>query len=270
MALELPKPFAPKDRRFQQDTLRLLRKVPPHRPSVSPDTPPPVLVDHPVGACPDAEHHVKWERRAARTRQRVSQLHSELRRTGAGLVEDFNSICRLLENYGYLNGWALTVRGERLRFIYNELDLLMAETLERGLMGDLSIEELAALASCFVFEPRTEERTLPVWPTAKLFHRWEALDALWGQLVETERSFRLPSTRRPDPGFVVLAYEWAIGADLDDLAGGGLAPGDFVRVSRQLVDLIRQIRDVSPELASQARSVLEAIDRGVVAAMGVG
>jgi ATP-dependent RNA helicase HelY len=232
--------------------------------------PEPQLIDHPVAGCPDAGRHLKWERRAARTRKRVGQLQSELRRAGAGLVDDFHSICRLLEEYGYLDAWNLTARGERLRFIYNELDLLLAEALERGLMWDLSIEELAALASCFVFEPRTDERSLPVWPTARLFHRWEALDALWGELTERERSFRLPTTRRPDPGFAVLAFEWAGGADLDDLTSGGLAPGDFVRVSRQLVDLVRQIRDVSPGLGEPARLVLDAIDRGVVAAMGVG
>jgi ATP-dependent RNA helicase HelY len=80
---------------------------------------------------------------------------------------------------------------------------------------------------------------------------------------------RLPLTRRPDPGFAALAYDWASGIDLDDLGGLTLAPGDFVRVSRQLVDLVRQLRDISPELADEARAALAAIDRGVVAAMGV-
>lgn len=41
-------------------------------------------------------------------------------------------------------------------------------------------------------------------------------------------------------------------------------------MARQLVDLLRQIRDVSPELADVARDTLAAVDRGVVAAMGVG
>jgi hypothetical protein len=36
------------------------------------------------------------------------------------------------------------------------------------------------------------------------------------------------------------------------------------------VDLLKQLRDVSPELAGEARAALAAVDRGVVAAMGVG
>lgn len=268
ITLDLPRPFAPKDRRFQQDTLRLLRRVP--REDDFQTEPEPAVIDHPVARCPDAEQHVKWARRAAKTRKRVEQLQTELRRSGAGLVEDFHAIEQLLGEYGYLDGWRLTLRGRRLRFIYNELDLLMAEALERGLMWDLSVEEFAAFASCFVYEPRTDERTVPVWPTALLAKRWEDLDQLWGLLVTRERALRLPLTRRPDPGFAALAYDWAAGDELDDLGGLTLAPGDFVRVSRQLVDLVRQLRDVSPELADQARAALAAIDRGVVAAMGVG
>ena len=176
----------------------------------------------------------------------------------------------MLEEFGYLSGWSLTNRGNRLRFIYNELDLLLAEALERGLFQNLTVPELVALASGFVYEPRTDERLVPVWPTAALADRWVELERLWEELVARERAVRLPPTRRPDPGFATLAYEWAEGGELEDLPSLTLQPGDFVRVSRQLVDLLKQLRDVSPELASEARSALLAVDRGVVAAMGVG
>jgi superfamily II RNA helicase len=49
-----------------------------------------------------------------------------------------------------------------------------------------------------------------------------------------------------------------------------MAPGDFVRVSRQLADLLRQLRDAAPEMRDDADAALQAIDRGVVAAQGVG
>jgi ATP-dependent RNA helicase HelY len=266
--LDLPRPFAPKDRRFQQDTLRLLRRIPWEQPGD--DLEKEAVIDHPVAQCPDAGQHEKWARRAVRTSKRLEQLQAELRRTGAGLVEDFEAIEHLLEERGYLARWQLTPRGQRLRFVYNELDLLIAEALERGLMWALAVEELAAFASCFIYEPRTDERTIPVWPTAQLAQRWDELESLWEDLVARERALRLPLTRRPDPGFAALAYDWASGIDLDDLGGLTLAPGDFVRVSRQLVDLMRQLRDISPELADEARAALAAIDRGVVAAMGVG
>jgi superfamily II RNA helicase len=58
--------------------------------------------------------------------------------------------------------------------------------------------------------------------------------------------------------------------DFEDLTTRGMAPGDFVRVSRQLVDLVRQLRDSAPGLRDDTIAALRAIDRGVVAAQGVG
>jgi ATP-dependent RNA helicase HelY len=187
-----------------------------------------------------------------------------------GLVEDFRAIQKLLTEFGYLEDWRLTPRGERLRFIYNELDLLLSEALERGLFWELAPEEMVALASCFVYEPRAEEASPPAWPTEQLNHRWEALERIWVDLTTRERTLRLPLTRAPDPGFASLAYRWAQGVDLEDLEEDRLQPGDFVRVARQLVDLIRQLRDAATDIDEVAKAALNQIDRGVVAAMGVG
>jgi superfamily II RNA helicase len=49
-----------------------------------------------------------------------------------------------------------------------------------------------------------------------------------------------------------------------------MAPGDFVRVSRQLVDLLKQIRDIAPDMNEECQTALKGLDRGVVAAQGAG
>jgi superfamily II RNA helicase len=49
-----------------------------------------------------------------------------------------------------------------------------------------------------------------------------------------------------------------------------MAPGDFVRNCKQLIDLLRQIEDVSEAAtASGARAAREAVARGVVGYTGV-
>jgi ATP-dependent RNA helicase HelY len=49
-----------------------------------------------------------------------------------------------------------------------------------------------------------------------------------------------------------------------------MAPGDFVRNCKQLLDLLRQIEDVAEgEQADVARKAREAVNRGVVAYTGV-
>jgi ATP-dependent RNA helicase HelY len=77
--------------------------------------------------------------------------------------------------------------------------------------------------------------------------------------------------RELEAGFATPIYHWAEGEALDDiLVETEMAPGDFIRNCKQLVDLLRQIEEVaSPETAAQVRAGREAILRGVVAYTGV-
>jgi ATP-dependent RNA helicase HelY len=192
------------------------------------------------------------------------------RASGFGLVEEFSAIQQLLARLDYMDGWRLTARGTRLRRVYNEVDLLVTEALERGLLYGLEMPELVSLASVFVYEPRSDTVSAPDWPTEALQDRWEDIERLWRELNGLETEHRLSPMRRPDPGFGRVAFEWADGASFDDLTAGAMAPGDFVRVSRQLADLLRQLREAAPEMRDDSDAALRAVDRGVVAAQGVG
>jgi ATP-dependent RNA helicase HelY len=246
----------------------MLRKVPPRKSDRSPREH--LTVDHPVAECPDAAHHVSALRRARRIRQRLEQQRSMRRASGFGLVEEFTSIQGLLGYLDYMEGWSLTPRGTRLRRVYNEVDLLVTETVERGLLYGLEMPELVAIVSVFVYEPRSDNVSAPDWPTQVLEERWEGIERLWKELNDLETQHRLSPMRRPDPGFGRVAYQWADGASFDDLTAATMAPGDFVRVSRQLADLLRQLRDAAPEMRDDSDAALRAVDRGVVAAQGVG
>jgi ATP-dependent RNA helicase HelY len=176
----------------------------------------------------------------------------------------------MLTNLDYLDDWSLTPRGERLRKIYNESDLGVTECLERGLFYGLETPELVALVSSFVYEPRTDQMSPADWPTDELVRRWQGVSQVWAELNRLETDYRLSPMRRPDPGFGRVAYQWSAGVSFDNLASLSMAPGDFVRVSRQLADLLRQLRDAATEIRDACDAALRAVDRGVVAAQGVG
>lgn len=266
--LDLPSPFRPRDRKFIEQTVRMLRKVPPRESHRSPRSH--LTVDHPVGECPDAAHHVSALRKARRIRARLEQHRHMRRASGFGLVEEFTAIQELLRRLDYMDDWKLTSRGTRLRRVYNEVDLLVTEAVERGLLYGLDMPELVALTTVFVYEPRSDDISTPDWPTQRLAERWEEVEGLWKELNRLETEHRLSPMRRPDPGFGRVAFEWADGVSFDDLTARSMAPGDFVRVSRQLADLLRQLRDAVPEMRYDADAALRAVDRGVVAAQGVG
>jgi ATP-dependent RNA helicase HelY len=77
----------------------------------------------------------------------------------------------------------------------------------------------------------------------------------------------LELTREPDPGFSQQAYQWASGAGLEDVLGPDDAAGDFVRSTKQLIDLVRQLIDAVPEgeLLEGLRTCADSLHRGVVA-----
>ena len=63
-----------------------------------------------------------------------------------------------------------------------------------------------------------------------------------------------------------------MGEPLEDvLADEEVTPGDFVRVTKQLIDLLRQVAAVAGDgaLAAAARAAVDACQRGVVAYSGL-
>ena len=261
-ALDLPRPFRPRDANYRRRVAEALRTfVPGERIAPAP------------GDAGDADPApaVKLEaaRRGRRLEEALQQREARAATLPPGVVTAFRSILRLLEQWGYVRGWKLTERGDQLRRIYNVLDLLLSEALHRDWFGDLDGPNTAALASAFTFEARRDSPEA-VWPP-RLAQRGAELDRLWEELAVAEKRAGLPESRRPDPGFAALAAHWAAGGTLHDLFGDSeeeAAVGDFVRNCRQLIDLLRQIRDLSPEPPRGVASALRGLDRGVVAAEG--
>jgi ATP-dependent RNA helicase HelY len=87
----------------------------------------------------------------------------------------------------------------------------------------------------------------------------------------TEDEHQVQLCRELEAGFARPIHRWAEGETLDEiLAETEMAPGDFIRNCKQLVDLLRQIEEVAaPGTAVQVRAGREAILRGVVAYTGV-
>lgn len=207
---------------------------------------------------------------------RVVRSSPGLERPGGSgdLVGFFHRTRNLLEERGYLDGWNLLPPGQALRRVNNEMDFLLVEAAQAGVFEDVSPPELAALASTFVYEPRRDAEPGGDWPSETLERRWELLVGLWERHTAAEQAHGLAATRPPQPGFGPLAYAWAQLRGLEDLLEGtSLDPGDFVRTSRQIMDVLRQLRDAAGALGIDgldrtASRALAAVDRGVVTAGG--
>jgi ATP-dependent RNA helicase HelY len=175
----------------------------------------------------------------------------------------------ILSDRGFVDGWRLTPQGHTLAGIYHESDLLVAEALRGGLFDGTDPALLAGVASAVVFETRRkgEEGFAP--REAEALRRLDALDSLAAELRAEERRVGVRRTRRPDPGLCRAVIGWVRGATLDTvLRDAEVAPGDFVRNVRQLVDLVRQIAQVADSAATrrEAELAVALLRRGVVGA----
>jgi ATP-dependent RNA helicase HelY len=226
----------------------------------------------PVAACPDLNRHIRSMDRAERFHRDVERLEKRIRSRTESLARQFDRVLRVLENFGYVDGWSLTEAGESLTRLYHESDLLVAEAIGAGLLDDLDAPSLAALASMFSYETRGPGvAPAPTFPTPELRRRWTEVEKLGAEVNQAEEEAGLPLTRPPDPGFVALAHGWTRGAELSRIMDDEMSGGDFVRNVKQLIDLLRQIGDAVPreETARTAHEAADAMFRGVVAASSV-
>lgn len=230
-----------------------------------------LMRSHPCHACPDRESHARWGERYWRLKRDVDQTDRQISRRTGQVAERFDRICDVLRTLGYVatdddGAEVVTPAGETLRRIYGERDLLVSESLRRGLWTRLDAADLAALVCALVFEPRrgeqASERHLPGGPFRDAL---AATSTLWAELDDLERARRLPGSEPPQTGLSVAMHRWARGAHLDVvLRDTDLAAGDFVRWVRQTVDVLEQLQDVgTARIRRTAREAVDRIRRGV-------
>jgi ATP-dependent RNA helicase HelY len=230
--------------------------------------------EHPCHACPDREQHARWAERWYRLKKQVDTLSSQIRgRTGA-VAKIFDRVTDVLVECEYLvtdaeGRLALADAGKMLRRIYGERDLLVAECLRRGAWKELDAASMAAMAAALVYEPRREEgqtydRNLP---PGKFRTALDRTTDLWARLDDLEREHKLPGSEPLSTGLSLAMYRWAQGGNLDTvLTLAELAAGDFVRWTKQTIDLLDQLSVVAdPPVGTTARRALDAIRRGIVA-----
>ena len=227
---------------------------------------------HPCHDCPDREAHARWSERWWRVRRETAGLQRRISNRTNSVARTFDRICDVLLELGYLDegGSHVADEGQRLRRLYTEKDLLVAECLGSGLWARLTPPELAAVVSALVHEPRGEDTgAVARMPSEAVAETLRSMDGVWNDLVDLEQSHQLTPTGAPDGGLAWAVHRWAAGQPLEVvLRAEGLAAGDFVRRCKQVVDLLGQIADAAPDdaLRSTAWAAAQGVLRGVVAA----
>jgi ATP-dependent RNA helicase HelY len=224
---------------------------------------------HPCHGCDEREQHARIAEKYWRAQRSIEGMERTIAERTHSVARQFDRVCDLLGELGYLEGSGesllVTPDGRLLAGLYTEKDLLVAEALRRGLWDDLDAAGLAAVASGMLFESRHVAEA-PRLPTGSVRAAVQSTADLWSSLHELERHHGLSFLREPDWGLVDVLFRWARGASLSSvLTDSELSAGDFVRWTKQVIDLLGQISlSAEPGVSQRARHAAELIDRGVI------
>ena len=224
------------------------------------------LKAHSCHGCADREDHARLAERAGRLTRENDGLTTRVENRTHVIAKTFDQICQVLDHLEYIDGEKPTVQGKILTKIYAESDLLLTESIRRGLLDELNATELLSVVSCMIFESRSQENLAPKLPSQKVTSTLTEIISLWAALEKIENDFGVKTQREPDAGFCFISYKWASGNSLNSvLKGSDMSVGDFVRSTKQLVDLLNQIAGASEKLRPVCKDAVKRIDRGVVA-----
>jgi superfamily II RNA helicase len=187
--------------------------------------------------------------------------------------QEFLHVVEVLERFGAVKEGALLPKGQLIAGLRHDNELLVAETIERGILDEAGLAEAATLLSCLVEEARSGDSAV-----ARLFLRKHPrlkrkllqMGAVADSVAEAQRAHQLPMPVGISTGFMPSVFRWASGEDdwstiVEDSFGGH--EGDLIRAMRRLIDLLRQLAEsaeVPPALAQLLGKAARVIDRGIV------
>ncbi|MBC9935428.1 MULTISPECIES: DEAD/DEAH box helicase [unclassified Leucobacter] len=242
------------------------------------------LQQHPCASCPDLRAHERWAGRWFGLKRTTEQQVREIRSRTGTIARTFDRVVDLLLERGYLSR-AVTASGESesitvepwgavLRRVYGERDLLVAECLRRASWNGIDAAGLAALSCALTYEPRRDDENAdPELPRGSFREAFAQTLTIWAELDDLEERHRLPRTQLPHAGLALAMHGWAKGDSLaTTLERSDLGVGDFVRWSKQTIDLLDQIAqaslsvDAASPMAALARDAKLLVRRGIVEA----
>jgi ATP-dependent RNA helicase HelY len=226
------------------------------------------LRKHSCHSCNDREAHARLAERADRLNRESDGLRSRVENRTHVIAKTFDRICNVLTHLGYIEGEKPLGQGKILAKIYAESDLLLTESIRRGVFDNLSAPELLSVASAMIYESRSAENYAPKIPHQNVADALASVAKIWGELEAIESDFDVKTQREPDFGFCYAAYRWANGHSLSSvLKGTDMTVGDFVRSIRQLIDLLTQIGGAAEVLRPKCKEGVKRLDRGVISDM---
>lgn len=227
----------------------------------------------------ELEEKSRWADRWHRLNRDHKKLLRRIDNQAGSIARTFDRVCEVLVDMGYLthdapDEYVITGAGKTLQRIYSERDLVVSECIQLGVWHKLDAAGLAAVISALVFNGRGDEiPNSPSGVNSTIGSAWDKMTEVVASIQDAESARKMPLTPDPDPRGIPIMFMWAKGASLEEvLSYGDMTAGDFVRLCRQVIDSLEQVRQAarrsplpgSDQVSATANKALDAVDRGVI------
>lgn len=240
---------------------------------------------HACRQCPELQKHLKWGQRWLRLRKRLQHAQDQYASRTESVARRFDLICDVLLELGYIEDsstagkkdYRLTDKGELLRNLFTEKDILLAECLDGKVFDGLTPQELASVVSAIVYEPRHRDSDrashFPGGCHGRIARCAADMTGVWEDLDYMLQQVGLDAVPDIDFGAAEAVFEWSADRSLEQvLRERGWSAGDFVRTCKRLCDVLGQIAQAAradEDLAVCAEQARKLVNRGVVAYSGI-
>ena len=205
--------------------------------------------------------------------RRLAQKGEALDTLRSAYWQEFLRVIEVLERFGAVKDGKLLPKGQLIAGLRHDNELLVAETVERGVLDDATLAEAATLVSCLVEEARSGDSAVArlfLRKHPRLKRKLQQMGAVADSVAEAQRARHLPMPVGISTGFMPSVFRWASGEDdwssiVEDSFGGH--EGDLIRAMRRLIDLLRQLAEspeVPPALGQLLGKTARVVDRGIV------
>jgi superfamily II RNA helicase len=212
-------------------------------------------------------------REVERLGERLARRREALDALRGAYWQEFLRVVEVLEQFGAVREGRLEAKGRLVAGLRHDNELLVAEMIDRGILGDCTLAEAAAVCAALGEESRSGEPAVArtfLRSRPKLRRKLEQLGQAADAVFEAQRQRHLGMPVAVHPGFMPAVFRWASGEDdwtaIVQQAFGG-HEGDLIRAMRRLIDLLRQLGESADVPAATGRLLVQAarvIDRGIV------
>lgn len=228
------------------------------------------LKNHVCHRCPQIQEHLRFGENIERNKKYIKSLQSHLENDYVNLSKKCDQVIDLLARLDYIinteDKLTLTKWGKFLKQIHSEFDLLIIESLRRNYLNNLSPIQLSCLLSGFVYNPRRDELEIPVNVDEIIKNNANQILKLSDEIIDIEKRNKITNIKNPHFGMANIIKQWCNDVNLKRiLLKTDIAPGDFVRNVKQIIDLLRQIKRLNiPGITNTADEAILLLDKGVV------